>query len=202
MTPQSESANIQSATIERGEALFCEEKYEEALAVFREILGSDPSSSAALNDAGVPYVISGMYAVYAYTGICRETKDLDLLLVPSAVVPAAEALKEAGFVWGGERLDNWLENPRTFLKGTKMSFAGLSKPEDRANVIAYMRAYGGGPEYPAPAAPETPEALDGAGDGPGGGVEGGAVDPVPAAGAMGDEQPVPESGAAMGSVGQ
>ena len=51
----------------------------------------------ALNDAGVPYVISGMYAVYAYTGICRETKDLDLLLVPSAVVPAAEALKKAGF---------------------------------------------------------------------------------------------------------
>ena len=50
-----------------------------------------------LNDAGVPCVVSGMYAIYAYTGICRETKDLDLLMEPSAVVPAAEALKEVGF---------------------------------------------------------------------------------------------------------
>lgn len=53
MTPQSESANNESATIERGEALFCDEKYEEALAVFREILSADPSNSAALNDAGI-----------------------------------------------------------------------------------------------------------------------------------------------------
>jgi hypothetical protein len=50
-----------------------------------------------LNGAGVPYVVSGMYAIYAYTGICRETKDLDLLMEPTAVVPAAEALKDAGF---------------------------------------------------------------------------------------------------------
>lgn len=50
-----------------------------------------------LNRAGVPYVVSGMYAIYAYTGICRETKDLDLLMEPSAVVPAAEALKAVDF---------------------------------------------------------------------------------------------------------
>ena len=58
--------------------------------VYREALET-------LNQAGVPYVVSGMYAIYAYTGICRETKDLDLLMEPSAVVPAAEALKAAGF---------------------------------------------------------------------------------------------------------
>jgi hypothetical protein len=50
-----------------------------------------------LNHAGVRCVVSGMYAIYAYTGICRETKDLDLLMEPSQVVPAAEALKGAGF---------------------------------------------------------------------------------------------------------
>ena len=58
--------------------------------VYREALET-------LNRADVPYVVSGMYAIYAYTGICRETKDLDLLMEPSAVVPAAEALEAAGF---------------------------------------------------------------------------------------------------------
>ncbi len=50
-----------------------------------------------LNAAGVRYVVSGLYAIYEYTGIYRETKDLDLMLEPSWVVPAARALREAGF---------------------------------------------------------------------------------------------------------
>lgn len=51
----------------------------------------------ALNEAGVPFVVSGLYALYEYTGIYRQTKDLDLLLEPEQVVHAARALKEAGF---------------------------------------------------------------------------------------------------------
>ena len=35
-------------------------------------------------------------------------------------------------------MDNWLKSPKRYASGTKMSFAGLSKGEDRANVIAYM----------------------------------------------------------------
>ena len=50
-----------------------------------------------LNRAGVPYVVSGLYAIHAYTGVYRQTKDLDLLLEPDVVVEAAEALKPAGF---------------------------------------------------------------------------------------------------------
>ena len=50
-----------------------------------------------LNQAGVPYVVSGLYAIHAYTGVYRETKDLDLLMEPDVVVKAAEALKAAGF---------------------------------------------------------------------------------------------------------
>lgn len=49
------------------------------------------------------------------------------------------AMKEAGFVWDGERLDEWLENPRTFLKGTKMSFAGIPDATDRRDVIAFLK---------------------------------------------------------------
>jgi hypothetical protein len=52
---------------------------------------------AALNQAGVPYVVAGAYAIYEHTGIYRQTKDLDLFCEPHAVVPAMEALKAAGF---------------------------------------------------------------------------------------------------------
>ena len=49
------------------------------------------------------------------------------------------AMQEADFVWDGEQLDNWLENPRTFLKGTKMSFAGIPDETDRRDVIAFLK---------------------------------------------------------------
>lgn len=51
----------------------------------------------------------------------------------------SDAMKEADFIWDGERLDQWLENPRTFLRGTKMSFAGIPDPTDRRDVIAFLK---------------------------------------------------------------
>ncbi len=60
----------------------------------------------------------------------------------------SEALAGAGFAWTPEQLDHWLANPRTFLEGNRMSFAGLRKPEDRAAVIAYLMVETG---YEAPA---------------------------------------------------
>jgi hypothetical protein len=64
---------------------------EEERDVYKRALG-------ALNEAGVPYVVAGAYAIYEHTGIYRKTKDLDLFFQPSAVVPAARALRDAGFV--------------------------------------------------------------------------------------------------------
>jgi cytochrome c len=112
----------------------------------------------------------------------------------------SSALADHGGNWTYENLDPWLASPAGFAPGTKMSFAGLSKPEDRANVIAYMRSKGGGPEYPAPAAPATPEAAEG--ETPAGGIGGGALDPVQAVGAMGDVQPVADQSAAVGNASQ
>ena len=60
------------------------------------------------------------------------------------------ALREADFAWDGERLDHWLENPRTFLKGTKMSFAGIPDATDRRDVIAFLKVETG---FSPPAAP-------------------------------------------------
>jgi len=44
-----------------------------------------------------------------------------------------------GGQWTYERLDAYLTKPRKVVKGGKMSFVGLKKPKDRANVIAFMR---------------------------------------------------------------
>ena len=52
----------------------------------------------ALNEASVPYVVAGAYAIYEHTGIYRQTKDLDLFVEPSFVVAAAHALHDVGFV--------------------------------------------------------------------------------------------------------
>lgn len=61
----------------------------------------------ALNAASVPFVVAGAYAIYEHTGIYRKTKDLDLFFEPAAVLPAARALKDAGFVMRLED-DHWL----------------------------------------------------------------------------------------------
>ena len=52
----------------------------------------------ALNAASVPYVVAGAYAIYEHTGIYRQTKDLDVFVEPDAVLPAAHALHDEGFV--------------------------------------------------------------------------------------------------------
>ncbi len=62
----------------------------------------------------------------------------------------SSALVDKGGVWDWETMDAWLKSPRAFANGTKMSFAGLSKIEDRAAVAIYMNEYGSNlpvPEY-------------------------------------------------------
>ena len=46
-----------------------------------------------------------------------------------------------GKVWDDALLAEYLENPRKVVKGTRMAFAGLKKPEERANVIAYLKQF-------------------------------------------------------------
>jgi len=49
---------------------------------------------------------------------------------------AMEAHK--GEKWDPDKLNQWLWKPQSLIKGTKMTFAGLPKAEDRADVIAYL----------------------------------------------------------------
>lgn len=51
------------------------------------------------------------------------------------------ALSAVADVWSPENLYAFLENPKAYAPGNKMSFAGLKKPEERANLIAYLATY-------------------------------------------------------------
>lgn len=53
----------------------------------------------------------------------------------------SDALKSHGGEWTLEALNSWLENPKDYIPGNKMSFAGLKKPEDRNDVIAYLQEH-------------------------------------------------------------
>lgn len=71
----------------------------------------------------------------------------------------SDAMVEAGkggLVWNTETLDPYLEKPRKFLKGTRMTFAGLRNAEERANVIAYLAQF----SEPADTGPEHSGAAD------------------------------------------
>ncbi len=61
----------------------------------------------ALLDSGVPFLVAGAYAFFVYTGIFRDTKDLDLMVRERDVPAARRALEQAGF--GTELLDpGWI----------------------------------------------------------------------------------------------
>jgi cytochrome c len=49
------------------------------------------------------------------------------------------ANKSADITWSPETLDPYLTNPRKVIPGTNMAFAGLPKPDDRKNLIAYLQ---------------------------------------------------------------
>ena len=102
----------------------------------------------------------------------------------------SSAMKAKGGSWTYDELFKFLKSPGAYIPGTKMSFAGLSKAEDRINLIAFLRTNAPSPAaIPAPkpagpspapsepnatagkAAPATPETPKSAG---------GAATPVPA----------------------
>ena len=64
----------------------------------------------------------------------------------------SDALKAKGGKWDFANLDEWLTNPKKFADGTKMTFAGIANPQDRADVILYLNTKGSNLPLPAPEA--------------------------------------------------
>lgn len=98
-------------------------------------------------------------------------------------------LKAVGGTWDWDKMNDWLKNPKGYVPGTKMSFAGLSKVEDRAAIAMYLNSKGSNLPVPTFVA----DAAAGAAAEAAGPVEGEDANPVEAAGAAGDEVPVPSN---------
>ena len=64
----------------------------------------------------------------------------------------SDALAKVGGTWNWNNLSDWLHSPKNFAPGTKMTFAGISNPQDRADLIAYLNQQSSNP-LPLPAAP-------------------------------------------------
>lgn len=96
----------------------------------------------------------------------------------------SDALKSKSGPWTFEEMNKWLTSPKAYADGTKMSFAGLGKAEDRANLMAWMNTQSGSP-LPLPAAPAADAAPAAEGEAstadP---VAGAAADDAAAAGAV------------------
>jgi cytochrome c len=72
----------------------------------------------------------------------------------AAGFPYSPALAGKGGNWDWEALNHWIKSPREFAPGTKMTFAGIGKAEDRANLLAWLNTQGDSP-MPLP----TPQAA-------------------------------------------
>ena len=85
---------------------------------------------------------------------------------PHGHVPSfsySDALKSVPGNWDWESMDKWLANPKKYAPGTKMTFAGLGNPEERANLILYINSQGS--NLPLPAAPAADAAAPAAATG-------------------------------------
>ena len=49
-------------------------------------------------------------------------------------------MKASGIVWDDASMSDYLENPRKMVPKTRMAFPGLKKPEQRADLIAYLKS--------------------------------------------------------------
>jgi cytochrome c len=96
--------------------------------------------------------------------------------------------------WGYDELNEFIANPRAAVPGTKMSFAGISKTQDRVNLIAYLRTLSDAPlAIPAPNPVAPPAApTEGGGEPPAGEVQApppGSTPATPPAGAPATPDP-------------
>lgn len=71
----------------------------------------------------------------------------------------SDALKSKGGTWTFEAMSEWLKSPKSFAPGTKMTFAGLGDPQERANLMVWLNSQGS--NLPIPAAPAPPAAPPG-----------------------------------------
>ena len=51
----------------------------------------------------------------------------------------SKVMKEVAIIWDDQSINDYVENPKSFMPGNKMVFVGLKKQSDRDNLIAYLK---------------------------------------------------------------
>jgi cytochrome c len=110
------------------------------------LLAASPPLRAAPPPAGNPSRGAEIYE--SHCGACHSLdanrvgpKHRGVVGRKAGVVPGfnyTRALRTSGIVWTADALDRWLSGPAKMAPGTAMGFV-LSSPQDRADVIAYLR---------------------------------------------------------------
>ncbi|GGH27184.1 Cytochrome c2 [Cribrihabitans marinus] len=115
-----------------------------------EAAATEEEAPAATETAAVSGDIENGAKVYKKCAACHKLEEGKNLVGPHLYgvvgrevasvegVNYSDALIELGGTWTPERLDAYLTKPRDFAPGTKMTFSGLRKEEDRTDVIAYL----------------------------------------------------------------
>jgi cytochrome c len=64
----------------------------------------------------------------------------------------SEQLRAKGGTWTWEAMNEWIRSPRAYIPGTRMAFAGIADPQDRANLLAWLNTQGSNLPLPPPPA--------------------------------------------------
>ena len=56
------------------------------------------------------------------------------------MAPAMKKAGENGLIWNDVTLDGFLQSPTTYVRGTRMGYAGVKDDQERADLIAYLKA--------------------------------------------------------------
>jgi cytochrome c len=108
----------------------------------------------------------------------------DVVNRPRATHPGfdySSAMKSKNNPWTYDELFKYLKSPQSYVPGTKMTFAGLPREQDRINLIAYLRSNADSPApIPAPAPKAAPAAAPAAGAAPAAAGTAPASAPAPA----------------------
>lgn len=144
--PAAEEAMAEEPAAEEEAA--AEEPAAEEEAMAEEPAAEEPAAMAMAGD------VDAGAKVYKKCKACHSTEDgknrvgPHLFGIMGRDVASAEgfkysdAMKGVGGTWTPEQMDTFLTKPKELVPGTKMSFAGLKKEEDRANLMAYLATFG------------------------------------------------------------
>ena len=111
------AAEARAGDAQRGESLYAQCK------ACHEI-GPDARHRVGPHLDGIMGRIAGSVADFRYSSAMRKAG-------------------EGGLAWSAENIDAYIEKPRDFIKGNRMSYRGMAKSEDRADLIAYLEKASG-----------------------------------------------------------